>query len=202
VHKSIVWRLMVFLMLIPSIVFADQLLNQIKNSINTPPIIWGKFIQNRTLTGVSKKLVSEGYFLVDKQRGILWVTEKPIYQTLVVADAGISIKNKSGTLMNLDSRNLPSVKYINELMLAIFSGDMNAIERVFNYTGEVTSRGWSLDLTQKNISSAVFKSVVINGGSVVSRITLISREGDVTDILFTEVKPIAALTTDEISKFQ
>lgn len=201
-HKSIVWRLMVFLMLIPSIVFADQLLNQIKNSINTPPIIWGKFIQNRTLTGVSKKLVSEGYFLVDKQRGILWVTEKPIYQTLVVADAGISIKNKSGTLMNLDSRNLPSVKYINELMLAIFSGDMNAIERVFNYTGEVTSRGWSLDLTQKNISSAVFKSVVINGGSVVSRITLISREGDVTDILFTEVKPIAALTTDEISKFQ
>lgn len=194
--------LIVFLMLIPNIVFANQLLNQIKNSINTPQIIRGKFVQNRALAGVSKKLVSEGYFLVDKQRGILWATEKPIYQALAVTDAGISIKNKSSTLMNLDSRNQPSVKYINELMLAIFSVDMNAIERVFDYTGEVTSKGWSLNLTQKNISSAVFKNVVITGGSVISRITFTSKEGDVTDIVFTEVKPIAALTTDEILQFQ
>ena len=194
--------LIVFLMLTPSIILADQLLNQIKSTINTPQIIRGKFIQNRTLSGVSKKLVSEGYFLVDKQRGILWVTEKPIYQALTVTDATISIKNKSGTLMNLDSRNQPSIKYINELMLAIFSGDMNAIERVFNYTGEVTSKGWILDLTQKNASSAVFKNVVITGGSVISRITLTSKDGDVTDITFAEVKPIAALTIDEISQFQ
>ena len=78
--------LIVFLMLTPSIILADQLLNQIKSTINTPQIIRGKFIQNRTLSGVSKKLVSEGYFLVDKQRGILWVTEKPIYQALTVTD--------------------------------------------------------------------------------------------------------------------
>ena len=194
--------LAVLLVICSGYVFADQLLDQIKTLINSPQIIRGNFTQTRILMGISKKLTSDGFFLIDKSKGIVWVTERPIYQALKVTDIGISIGNKTNTLMKIDSLNQPSVKYINELMLAMFSGDMNSLERVFNYSGELTAKGWVLELTQKNSSSAIFKKVVINGNSTVSHITFYTKEGDITDINFTNVKPITSLTKDEISLFQ
>ena len=192
----------ILLVLCPSYVFADRLLDQIKTLIESPQIVRGNFTQTRILIGVSKKLTSDGFFLIDKSKGIVWVTERPIYQAIKITDAGIIIGNKTNTLMTIDSRNQPSVKYINELMLAMFSGDMNSLERVFNSTGEFTTKGWVLELTQKNPSSAILKSVVITGNSAISHITFSTKEGDITDINFTNVKPITSLTKDEISLFQ
>jgi hypothetical protein len=88
--------------MLPGLVFADQLLQNIQASITTAPIMRGSFKQIRVLSGVSKQLNSEGFFLVDKERGILWVTEKPIYQVLKVTPSEINIKNK----MKRESRSI------------------------------------------------------------------------------------------------
>ena len=200
--KSFRGVLTLVLMLVSCNAFADQLLDKIKGTINTATITRGKFIQNRILTGVSKKLTSEGYFLVDKNRGILWVTEKPIYQALSVAVTGIVIRNKSNTLMNLNSQNAPSVRYTNELMRAIFSGDMSSIDKIFNYSGEISSKGWKLDLIPKNTSSTIFKKVSISGDAVINHITFTTVEGDITDIAFSDVTPVTALTQDETLQLQ
>jgi hypothetical protein len=202
VFKYFRWTLTICLILIPNSIFAAQLLDQIKSSMNTQSIARGKFIQNRTLTGVSKKLTSEGYFLVDKNRGILWVTEKPIYQILLVTDTGISIRNKSNALMTLNSRNNSSVKYVNDFMRAVFSGDMYSLDKIFNHSGEISSKGWVLDLIPKNTSSTIFKKVSISGDSVINHIIFTSAEGDITDIAFIDVMPATSLTKDEISQFQ
>lgn len=194
--------LIFFLVWVPSYVLADPLLEQIKGSINSPPIVRGTFVQNRTLTGVSKKLISEGFFIVDKTRGVLWITEKPIYQSLAVTEAGITIRSKSNTLMNLNARNDPSIKYVNELMLAILSGDMGSLEKIFNYSGDISQKGWALELLPKNNSSAVFKRVSISGNASINQITFMSKDGDLTDIIFTNVKSVASLTKDEILQFQ
>ena len=190
------------LFLITGSVCAGTLVSQIETLVSAAPTVRGKFTQSKTLSGVSKKLNSEGFFIVDKSKGIVWITEKPIYQTLKVSNSGIRIGNKSSVLMNLDARSEPSVKYINELVLAIFSGDMSALERLFNYSGEVTAKGWTLELTPKNTVSTLFKKITIVGSSTINRISFISKDGDLTEVIFSDVRLDPVLSKDEILQFQ
>ena len=201
--NSIFKRLIaLILFLIASSVCANSLVSQIEGLVSSAPTVRGKFTQSKTLSGVSKKLNSEGFFIVDKNKGIVWITEKPIYQTLKVSDAGIRIGNKSGVLMNLEARSEPSVKYINELVLAIFSGDMSALEKLFNYSGDVTAKGWNLELTPKNTTSTFFKKITILGSSAINRISFISKDGDLTEVVFSDVRLAPVLSKDEILQFQ
>jgi outer membrane lipoprotein-sorting protein len=190
------------LFLITGSVCASTLVSQIETLVSAAPTVRGKFTQSKTLSGVSKKLNSEGFFIVDKSKGIVWITEKPIYQTLKVSNSGIRIGNKSGVLMNLDARSEPSVKYINELVLAIFSGDMSTLEKLFNYSGEVTAKGWNLELTPKNTVSTLFKQITIVGSSTINRISFISKDGDLTEVIFSDVRLDPVLSKDEILQFQ
>lgn len=201
--NSIAKRMLVLvILLVASSVSAESLVNQIESLVSASPTVRGKFAQSKTLSGVSKKLSSEGFFIVDKSKGIAWITEKPIYQTLKVSDSGIRIGNKSGVLMNLDARSEPSIKYINELVLAIFSSDLSALERLFNYSGDVTTKGWNLELTPKNTASTLFKKITIVGGSAISRISFVSKDGDLTEVIFSDVRLAPALSKDEAIQFQ
>jgi outer membrane lipoprotein-sorting protein len=201
--NSIFKRLIaLILLLIAGSVCANSLVSQIEGLVSSAPTVRGKFTQSKILSGVSKKLNSEGFFIVDKSKGIVWITEKPIYQNLKVSDAGIRIGNKSGVLMNLDARSEPSVKYINELVLAIFSGDMSALEKLFNYSGDVTAKGWNLELTPKNTASTFFMKITIEGSSAINRISFISKDGDLTEVVFSDVRLAPVLSKDEILQFQ
>ena len=201
--NSIAKRLIaLMLFLIAGSVYGDSLVSQIEGLVSASPTVRGKFTQSKTLSGVSKKLNSEGFFIVDKSKGIVWITEKPIYQTLKVSDSGIRIENKSGVLMNLDARSEPSIKYINELVLGIFSGDMNALEKLFNYSGDVTAYGWSLELTPKNAVSNLLKKITIVGSSAISRISFVSKDGDLTEVVFSDVRLAPVLSKDETLQFQ
>lgn len=201
--NSIFKRLLIaLLVLVSGVVYAGSPISQIEAFVGSSPTVRGKFSQMKTLSGVSKKLNSEGFFIVDKSKGVVWVTEKPIYQTLKVTETGIRIGNKSGLLMNLDARSEPSVKYINELVLAIFSGDMGALERLFNYSCDITAKDWSLELTPKNTASKLFKKITILGSSSISRITFVSKEGDLTEVIFFDVRLAPILSKDEVLQFQ
>jgi hypothetical protein len=201
--NSIAKRLLVAIfVLVSGSVYAESLVNQIEALVGTSPTVRGKFTQTKTLLGVSKKLNSQGFFIVDKSKGVVWVTEKPIYQTLKVTDTGIRIGSKGGVLMTLDARSEPSVKYINELVLAIFSGDMSALEKIFNYSGNVTANDWSIELTPKNVTSTLFKKITILGSSSISRITFVSKEGDITEVAFSDVRLAPSLSKDEALQFQ
>ena len=201
--NSIAKRLLVAIfVLVSGSVYAGSLVNQIEALVGTSPTVRGKFTQTKTLLGVSKKLNSQGFFIVDKSKGVVWVTEKPIYQTLKVTDTGIRIGSKGGVLMTLDARSEPSVKYINELVLAIFSGDMSALEKIFNYSGNVTANDWSIELTPKNVTSTLFKKITILGSSSISRITFVSKEGDITEVAFSDVRLAPSLSKDEALQFQ
>ena len=143
--------------------YAESLPSQIEKMVGSAQTVRGKFVQTKVMIGISKRLVSDGSFIVDKSQGVLWITEKPIYQKLRVSSLGIKIDNKSGNLMTLDARSEPSVRYINELVMAVFSGDMNALEGLFSYTGDVSPRGWFIELTPKSSASAPFKKITMTG---------------------------------------
>jgi hypothetical protein len=104
--------------------------------------------------------------------------------------------------MNLDARSQPSVQDINDLVLAIFSGDRSALERLFSYSGDATATGWNLELTPKNTASPFFKKITIVGSSAINRISFISKDGDLTEVVFSDVRLAPVLSKDEILQFQ
>lgn len=181
---------------------ANLLPNQISGMVGSAQTVRGKFTQIKVISGISKQLVSEGNFVVDKSLGVLWITEKPIYQRLRVSKSTIRIDNRSGNLMTLDARSEPSVRYINELVIAVFSGDITSLERLFSYSGEVTSNSWTIELMPKSFSSTPFKKILMSGGTTISRITFLSKEGDSTEIQFSDVRSAANLTNDEVIQFR
>jgi outer membrane lipoprotein-sorting protein len=103
--------------------------------------------------------------------------------------------------MNLEARSEPSVKYINELVLAIFSGDMSSLEKLFNYSGDATAKDWNLELTPKNTASTFFNKITIVGSSAINRISFISKDGDLTEVVFSDVRLAPVLSKDEILQF-
>lgn len=181
---------------------ANSLPNQISGMVGSAQTVRGKFTQIKVISGISKQLFSEGNFVVDKSLGVLWITEKPIYQRLRVSKSTIRIDNRSGNLMTLDARSEPSVRYINELVIAVFSGDITSLERLFSYSGEVTSNSWTIKLMPKSFSSTPFKKILMSGGTTISRITFLSKEGDSTEIQFSDVRSAANLTNDEVIQFR
>jgi hypothetical protein len=104
--------------------------------------------------------------------------------------------------MNINAANEPSMRFINELLMSIFSGDMSAIEKVFIYQGEININGWSLLLTQKKLYPTTLGKVSIRGKSAIEAVSFESKDGDLTRITFSDVKPVRSLTKDEISQFQ
>ncbi len=198
IGRSILFGLIFF----SSHILAESLPNQIKGMVESAQTVRGKFIQTKVITGISRHLVSDGIFIIDKSQGVLWITEKPIYQRLRVSNSSIRVDNKSGNLMTMNARSEPSVRYINELVMAVFSGDMSFLERLFSFTGETSPNSWAIELTPKSVSSVPFRKISMAGGSTISRIEFISKEGDLTVILFSDVRLAANLTKDEALQFQ
>jgi 3-oxoacyl-[acyl-carrier-protein] synthase III len=79
---------------------------------------------------------------------------------------------------------------------------MSALERLFNYAGDVTAKGWSLELMPKNTASSLFKKITIVGSSSISRISFISKDGDLTEVIFSDVRLATVLSKDETLQFQ
>jgi hypothetical protein len=76
------------------------------------------------------------------------------------------------------------------------------LERLFNYSGDITSKDWSLELTPKNTALIFFKKITIIGSSSISRITFVSKEGDITEVSFSDVHLAPVLSKDEALQFQ
>ena len=79
---------------------------------------------------------------------------------------------------------------------------MSALEKIFNYSGNVTANDWSIELTPKNVTSTLFKKITILGSSSISRITFVSKEGDITEVGFSDVRLAPSLSKDEALQFQ
>ncbi|WP_397390606.1 outer membrane lipoprotein carrier protein LolA [Polynucleobacter sp.] len=189
------------LLLFSTAPFAQSLLSDVQQSVVNAPIIKGEFHQTRALIGVNKKLISEGYFLVDKSKGILWVTEKPFPQTVKITQSELQIQNNSQVVMRLNSESQPGIKYINELLLSIFSGNIQIIEKMFDINGQSTKKGWSLHLTPKKSGPSILRNVDLAGKTVVDFVSFETNTGDLTQINFSKVKTPDSLSPDEAAKF-
>jgi hypothetical protein len=194
---------LVLLTLVSNISKAEDLLVEIQRNMTEASLIKGYFSQTRVLDGVTKPLNSQGYFIVDKSRGVIWITEKPFYSTLRVTKNEILQKSENQTLMQISSESEPSVKYVNEVLFTLFSGDIASLKRYFSYTGDFAKGRWSIRLQPlKGGMSKLIRSINMEGKTNLEKITLEMETKDTTQIIFSDTKPLKVLSENENSYFK
>ncbi len=196
-----------FFLLASTGAFADELIARIQQQLSDAPVLHGEFVQIRTLAGLKKPLKSSGRMLVDKHRGVLWKTEKPIAGTLRVSRQEIVQKDGQQILSRLSAEKEPVVKTIGSVLFSLFAGDLTGLERYFSHTGSLVrrdgQRGWELQLTPRDAALArMIQRIDLKGSAYAEEILLKTESGDITQIQFMQMNGTQALSPAEEAEFE
>jgi len=169
---------------------ADQqtdLLGNINQVIERPDVLRGNFEQTKTLSGFKKPLVSKGTFVIDRARGVQWIAVSPFASTLVVTRERLTTWGEGGNKQQLDTKREPGLRAVNDLIMAMLSGDIKVLASRFDAKGSMKSAvAWNLSLTPKDASLAGFiKNIDIDGARHVDQVRMVEPSGDVSVIRFT-----------------
>ena len=184
---------------------ADQssdLLSSINQVIERPEVLRGNFEQTKTLAGFKKPLMSKGTFVIDRTRGVQWITTSPFASTLVVTRERLTTWGEGGSKQQLDTKREPGLRAVNDLIMGMLSGDLKVLATRFDTKGAIKpSQSWSLSLTPKEAGLAGFiKLIDIDGGRHVDLVRMVEPSGDVSVIRFTN-NAATSLSSAELDRF-
>jgi hypothetical protein len=184
-------------------VHAEDLLQGIQSQLALEPVIRGEFVQTRKLAQIKKPLVSHGRFLVAKDHGVIWEQVTPIAQMTRLTSDEI-VQTDGGTiLMQVSADKEPLVKIINGVLFAVFSGDVMALARLFDYSGETEKNVWRIRFTPQDANLArLIRELRLEGGRDISSVEMESAAGDVTRIEFGALTHDKTLSDEEKKRFE
>lgn len=177
-----------------------QLLEGVRSRLNETPVLRGAFEQKKTVKGFSRPLVSTGSFLLVRDHGILWDTEKPFAARLTVTPRLLEAEHgEGGAGYRLDAEKDPGVAIVNRLLLALVAGDLQELTTHFEVEGALGDEGaWTLKLTPSSAGlKKVFTSIRLEGAGEVREVELQERSGDRSLIHFRDLRTAPAPTAGE-----
>lgn len=202
--------LVIFLM---QLLFADNSPNDFVNSIcnglaqnkNTT----GDFIQTKTIAESGRKLKSFGNFVISPY-GIMWKTEKPFANTLIVTEDKMIQITAGGKKSVLDGSENQIFKNISAVLSSLFIGNSNELYKNFEISvlEENEKNGnWIIELSPKdsNISS-VMKNFILTGKTeqnltILNSLEIVENSNNKIKYEFSNQKYPQELTDDEKNIF-
>ncbi|WP_257447600.1 outer membrane lipoprotein carrier protein LolA [Archangium lipolyticum] len=168
---------------------AADLAADVRARLVDAPVLRGSFEQQKTVAGFKKPLVSRGDFLVVRDQGVLWNTRSPFASSLTVTRKSLRAEQEGGAAYQLESTREPALTAVNELLLALVSGDLSVLATRFRLEGELVAKGgWKLTLIPTDASvSRLFRRVRLEGDTFVRQVELEEVRGDSTRILFDQL---------------
>lgn len=154
------------------------------------PLLYGHFTQAKDIQGIKKPLVSQGDFLVARDKGVIWRTRKPFAAAVAVTAKGL------WSLQATDSTRPPARTALHlgnlgatlGMMQRVLSGDPAGLEKDFAIETGGTASAWTLRLVPKDPAWARFvKSISLAGRDQVDSVAYLEANGDKTRIVFTDV---------------
>jgi hypothetical protein len=149
------------------------------------PLTQGEFVQTRKLAHIKKPLVSNGRFVVARGLGVIWEDVFPFARTMRLTKDEILQTADGRTTMHLSADREPVVGVVNSILFGVLAGDLDALARGFEHTGEVTGERWRLDFTPRDAYLArLIRSLAMHGARDIERVEITSAAGDVTRVEF------------------
>lgn len=164
---------------------ATDWLQEAARRLDDAPVVRGDFEQTKSIKGFKKPLVSRGRFVMAKGRGLQWITTEPFPSTLTVTRERLTTQTEGGT-QQLDTRQEPGLRAVNELLMAVLAGDMQALSTRFQVEGGLQgAQGWRMSLVPKDAALARFIArIEMEGDRYVQHVRLSEASGDESRIRF------------------
>lgn len=132
------------------------------------------FQQQKWIRGLKKPLQSSGYLQLETNR-LLWVTEKPVQQQIVLDNSGVQ-QQLDGAL-----KLQPGSELIGSLMLAVMQQDIAFLQQHF-VLQQMPEHCVQLQPLKKPLTD-FYRHITLCGADKLQQITLVEISGNRSDIL-------------------
>lgn len=139
----------------------------------------GQFEQHKHIKVLAQPFVSQGLYSYNRQSGIVWRTQQPIENTLIINAQGVFETQQDGskTLLTANTR-------MSELLLVLFSGDEQLLQMHFDL--KKTVNHYLLQPIDAKLRKLFAKITITFDNNLISQISLYEPNGNYTDIFLGE----------------
>ncbi len=172
---------------------ADDLLLRIASKIPETKITEGAFRQEKRLRFLKKPLSSQGKFLYEQNKGVLWKTETPIESAVLIKESQL-ITEQGG-------QALPPA--FGGVFKSLLSGDVVRLNADFEVTGTEQKDAWEIRLIPKDeMMKKVIGEIRLRGDIEIRHWELQETGGNLTRIDFTRISHPNALSGEQQAEFE
>lgn len=185
-----------FLLLVTPAVGAQQTAGLI---LSPEQSLQGRFIQERHLQGFAAPLRSQGRFLLQRDRGLIWRTERPFETVTVITPAGL-LQEVDGTEANrISASRLPFLERFYDMLSGALSGDWTSMQRAFVVSRHGDAQAWTIELQPRHAEADVvpIEAMTISGGAFVEAVEIRKPGGDWERLTFLDQGLAAESLSDE-----
>ena len=162
----------------------------------------GSYIQKNYIAKAKKTLESSGNFVLSREHGITWYTEKPQKSITVMTEQKVLQVFPNGTEKELGNSGNPIFSSVALLTKSLFTQDTTVIEQHLNVR---QYKNGLLEYVPKDntIASVIKKIELVNADNgYISSVVITYSNGDTTEYILSVSSFNDALTKDEIAYFE
>lgn len=171
-------------------------LQDLEKQLSAHRTVQGDVQQKRYLRSLAQPLLSQGKFVMQADKGLLWQTLTPIASTIRITPEGMMQKDAAGNWQPLQQQGAGGKSQI-RLFMDLLSGNTRALSGQFEQSLQGTADQWTLTLTpSSSMLKQIFRQITIAGGQTINQVTLNETQGDRSEILFSGLRINQPLPAD------
>ncbi|GAB1045956.1 MAG: hypothetical protein SPiTSB_02200 [Shewanella algae] len=169
----------------------EQALQQLSTKMALSDSSRGQFEQVRWLRVLKQPLRSSGEFLFQRELGMLWQQQTPFGNLLLLKQGELIQQDSQGKLSvtKADAGPAAVAEMLPRMMQSLLSGDIQALSQGFElYLLNDQAGHWQLGLKAKEQTmAALLPQMVLEGSQDLESLTLLAKNGDISQIFFSEL---------------
>ncbi len=170
----------------------DNVLLNVEKNMSNVTAVHASFIQKKQMAMFDMPVMIKGQFYIQNPDKFAWIVSEPIEYTLILTDDKILKWDESNGTQELSLKENPMFKAMIDQITFWFSGAYASCEK--DYVIKLIKKEPSiLEFTPKkhNPASKMLTNITLifqEDKKYISKITLLEKNSDVTELFFTDVK--------------
>ncbi|HEX5693832.1 MAG TPA: outer membrane lipoprotein carrier protein LolA [Arenimonas sp.] len=177
----------------------------VRERLEQPAVLRGRFEQEKQIQGFKNPLRSSGGFLLLREHGVAWDTTAPFASSAVLTRERLATRLPDGSeRILIDAADGPAASATASLLMALVAGDLDALAQRFEIEQTLLENGgWRLRLLPREAAlKRVFAGFTLAGDRYVRELVIEEAGGDLTRVLLLDLASEPATpTAAEVARF-
>lgn len=165
--------------------YGSTLVEDVQAQLAQRSTVGGTFKQTRFIKQMNVTLDSSGKFQLDKKSGLTWKQTHPFEYNFRVDRERIELVNSNSKPEIITKESQPLLFAFSQTFLALFSGDMAALNKQFDVKSSGTKQKWSFEFVPREESARkAVKAINVGGGVSIDRVRVEDSQGNTMNVDF------------------